>query len=59
MQHRMTDAMVASPDGYATVSVTESGARFQNKELLFKPDSPLDVGMLHLAWPTISASRSA
>ena len=49
MQHRMTDAMVASPDGYATVSVTESGERFQNRELVFKPEFPLEVGALHLA----------
>jgi hypothetical protein len=49
MQHRMTEAMFASPDGYGTVSVTESGERFQNRELVFKPERPLEVGALHLA----------
>ncbi|HEX8605651.1 MAG TPA: carbohydrate-binding protein [Pseudoduganella sp.] len=49
MAHRMTEAMFASPDGYGTVSVTESGERFQNRELVFKPERPLEVGALHLA----------
>ncbi|MBB3220004.1 carbohydrate-binding protein [Pseudoduganella umbonata] len=49
MNGRMTNALYASPEGYGTVSVTTSGREGQNKELLFKPDEPLEVGTLHLA----------
>jgi hypothetical protein len=49
MNHRMSNALYASPEGYGTISVTASGRYFQNKELVFKPDSPLQVGTLHLA----------
>jgi hypothetical protein len=49
LKHRMTNAFYAAPEGDGTISVVESGARFQNKELVFKPDHPLKVGTLHLA----------
>jgi hypothetical protein len=49
MNHRMVDAMYVSPEGDGSISVTESGQYFQNKELVFKPDRPLEVSNLHLA----------
>jgi hypothetical protein len=49
MNGRMSDALYASPDGYGTVSVATGGKYGQDKELLFKPDAPLEVGTLHLA----------
>ncbi|WBR99928.1 carbohydrate-binding protein [Pseudoduganella sp. SL102] len=49
MNGRMTEALYASPDGYGTVSVTTSGPHGQDKELLFKPDAPVEVRTLHLA----------
>ncbi|WP_165390989.1 carbohydrate-binding protein [Pseudoduganella lutea] len=49
MNGRMRDALYASPEGYGTVSVTTSGRHGQNKELVFRPDTPLHVGTLHLA----------
>jgi hypothetical protein len=49
MNGRMSDALYASPDGYGTVSVATGGKYGQDKELLFKPDAPVDVSALHLA----------
>ncbi|MEO7493356.1 MAG: carbohydrate-binding protein [Massilia sp.] len=49
MNHRMRQAMYASPEGYGSISATESGQYFQNKQLVFKPDNPLPVATLHLA----------
>jgi hypothetical protein len=48
MNHTLTDALVISPEGYATITCTESGAQNQNIEILFKPDKPIEVTCLYV-----------
>lgn len=49
LNHRMTNAMYVSPEGYGSISSAESGEYFQNKRIAFKPEYPLQVSTLHLA----------
>lgn len=47
--HQMTEALFISPEGYGTVSCTETGTYFQNKEIVVKSDNPIAVSILYLA----------
>ena len=49
MDNRITDAFYVSPEGDGTISVTQGGRYGQDKQIVFKPDNPLPVGVLHLA----------
>jgi len=54
MNHIMTDALVFTPEGWATVSCTESDPLFQTQEIIFKPDSAMPVKTLYLTDKGIS-----
>jgi len=47
--HRMTDVLFITPEGYGSISCTESGQYFQNKDITVKTDNPVAVSTLHLA----------
>lgn len=47
--HQMTDAMFISPEGYGSISCTESGQYYQNKNIIVKTDNPIEVSTLYLA----------
>lgn len=47
--HRMTDVLFITPEGYGSISCTESGQSFQNKDITVKTDNPVAVSTLHLA----------
>jgi len=48
MNHAMTNAVVFSPEGWATVNYTESGTNFSNQSIFFVPDNPLDVSAIYV-----------
>ena len=48
MNHVMTGAVVFSPEGPATIGFRESGAGFKVQDILFKPDSQIDVTYLYV-----------
>ncbi len=49
MNHVMTNAMFVSPEGYGSVSATESGTYYQNKDITIKTDEPIEVSLIHLS----------
>jgi uncharacterized protein (DUF608 family) len=48
MNHTMTDAVVFSPEGPATISFKESGTGFKVQDIMFKPDNPVTVTNLYV-----------
>jgi uncharacterized protein (DUF608 family) len=48
MKHEMKNAMFISPEGYGTISCTESGTYCQNKDIIIKFDNPIFVSTIHL-----------
>ncbi|MCB2408921.1 carbohydrate-binding protein [Hymenobacter lucidus] len=49
VNHRLEKALFVSPEGYGTVSCTESGQYFQNQGIVVETDKPVAVSTLHLA----------
>ena len=49
VEHKMTDALFLSPQGDGSISCTESGTYFQNKEIIVKADQTMEVTTLYLA----------
>jgi hypothetical protein len=47
--HQMKDAMFVSPEGYGSISCTESGQYYQNKNIIVKTSHPITVSTLYLA----------
>lgn len=48
MNNVMTDGMFIMPEGYGTVSCTESGAQNQNQTMTVKSEKPITVTNIHL-----------
>jgi hypothetical protein len=48
MNHSMNNALVFTPEAWATVSCTETGAQFQQQNITFTPDKPMEVKTLYL-----------
>jgi len=48
LNHVMTDALIVTPEGYATVSCTESGQKFQNRTIRIASDNPMTVSSVYL-----------
>jgi uncharacterized protein (DUF608 family)/regulation of enolase protein 1 (concanavalin A-like superfamily) len=48
MNHQMTDALYISPEGYGTVSCTESGTNYQNANLTIKSDNAIAVNGIYV-----------
>ena len=48
MNHVMTNALIVTPEGYVTVSCTESGSKFQTRHLQVTADNPMAVSSIYL-----------
>ena len=48
MNHKMTDAVVFSPEGWATISAREIGANFTTQAMSFNPDTPIAVKSIYV-----------
>jgi hypothetical protein len=48
VNHTMTNALVFTPETWATVSCTEEGAQFQTQKITFTPDKSMDVKGIYL-----------
>jgi Predicted bile acid beta-glucosidase len=48
MNHKMTNAVVFSPEGWATISASESGTNFTTQSMSFQPDTPIAVKSLYV-----------
>jgi hypothetical protein len=47
MEHSIKNGFFMSPEGFGTISATETGADFANQEIMFKPDRPIAVTALY------------
>jgi regulation of enolase protein 1 (concanavalin A-like superfamily) len=48
MNHVMTDGLFISPEGYGTISCTESGTSYQNQNITIKSDNNISVNGIYL-----------
>jgi len=48
LNHSLQNALIITPEGYATISYTGYGASYQNQEIVFKPDRPMDVSSVYV-----------
>lgn len=48
MNHVMVDATFITPDGYGSISCTESGEYHQNKDIIIKFENSIEVSVIHL-----------
>jgi hypothetical protein len=48
MNHQMTNALVFSPEGWATVSCSETGVQYLTQTITFRPDNPVAVAAYYL-----------
>lgn len=48
MNHVLTDGMFISPEGYGSVSCTESGTRYQNQNITVKSDNNISITKLYV-----------
>jgi len=48
MNHTMQNAMYMSPEGYGSISYSESGTNFRSQAIYFKPDNPTAVTSLYV-----------
>jgi uncharacterized protein (DUF608 family) len=54
--HVLTDALVFSAEGPATVSYKETGTTYKVQDILFKPDNPIDVSSLYVKDKELAAN---
>jgi uncharacterized protein (DUF608 family) len=48
LNHQLTNALVISPEGYATITCSESGSNYNTHTIVFKPDNPMLVTGLYV-----------
>ena len=48
MNHEMNNALIFSPEGWATINCKESGANFLSQRIIFTPDSSFPVTSIYL-----------
>jgi uncharacterized protein (DUF608 family) len=48
MNHKMTNAVVFSPEGAATINYNETGTGYKVQDIEFKPDNPTEVSYLYV-----------
>ena len=58
LNHQLQDALVITPDGYATISYNAYGEFYQNQEIVFTPDQAVDVSAIYV-WDLYSDSLDA
>lgn len=58
LNHELQDALIITPECYATVSYNTYGGSYQNQEIVFEPDQPMDVTAIYV-WDLYSDSLDA
>jgi len=58
LDHQLQDALVITPEGYATVSYNTYGDSYQNQEIVFEPDQSMDVSAIYV-WDLYSDSLNS
>jgi hypothetical protein len=58
LDHQLQDALVITPEGYATISYEMYGDSFQNQEIVFTPDQSMDVTAIYV-WDLYSDSTGS
>ena len=58
LDHELEDALIITPDGYATVSYTAYGDFYQNQEIIFTPDQSVNVTSIYV-WDLYSDSLNS
>jgi uncharacterized protein (DUF608 family) len=56
MNHTLTDALVLSSEGSATISFKETGTAYKVQDIMFKPDNPIDVTDLYVKDKELAAN---
>ena len=46
--HQLQNALILIPGGYAEITYNTSGESYQNQQIIFKPDNPLNVATLYV-----------
>lgn len=49
MEHKTTEAMFITPEGYGSLCCNESGELYQNKEIVVKFDQRIEVSTIHIS----------
>ncbi len=58
LNHQLQDALVITPEGYATISYDAYGDSYQNQEIVFTPDQTVDVSAIYV-WDLYADSLNA
>jgi len=58
LNHQLQDALVITPEGYATVSYEAYGDFYQNQEIVFTPDQSVNVSAIYV-WDLYSDSLNS
>jgi len=58
LNHQLQEALVITPEGYATVSYEAYGDFYQNQEIVFTPDQSMDVTAIYV-WDLYSDSLNS
>jgi uncharacterized protein (DUF608 family) len=56
--HQLQNALIISPEGYAKIDYNTSGEFYQNQQIVFKPDYPINVSSIYV-WDLYSDSLEA
>jgi uncharacterized protein (DUF608 family) len=58
LNHELQDALIITPDGYATMNYNTYGDSYQNQEIVFEPDQSMDVTAIYV-WDLYSDSTGS
>jgi hypothetical protein len=58
LNHELQDALIITPDGYATVNYTTYGDFYQNQLIVLEPDQSMDVSAIYV-WDLYSDSLNS
>jgi hypothetical protein len=58
LNHELQDALVITPQGYATISYNTYGDSYQNQLIVFEPDQSMDVSAIYV-WDLYSDSLNS
>jgi len=58
LNHQLKNALVITPEGYATVNYDAYGEFYQNQEIVFTPDQPADVSAIYV-WDLYADSANS
>jgi len=58
LNHELHDALVITPEGYATINYNTYGDFYQNQQIVFEPDQSMDVSAIYV-WDLYSDSLNS